>query len=61
MNKKIFILVNTCVIAVATIATAIVTYFEPQKYVLIISAIGIATSAISDCLALFIKDDKEIK
>jgi len=56
MTKKLFVLISTCVGAVGTIASSVVTYVQPTHAVAIVAAVGIGTTAIIEILELFVSD-----
>lgn len=59
MKKKTYNLVVAIVGAAATVASALVAYFNPDKTVLIISAIGTVTLAITEVCSLFVLPEKQ--
>jgi len=59
MNKKLFGLISTIVIACGTVASAVVGYVQPAHYTAIVGAIAIAVPAINDILLLFVKSEEE--
>lgn len=59
MNKKLFGLISTIVIACGTVASAVVGYVQPTYYTAIVGAIAIAVPAINDILLLFVKSEEE--
>lgn len=46
MSKKMFTLVSSCIGGASTIASAIVTYAQPEYATAIVASIGIAATAI---------------
>lgn len=58
MKKKTFNLVVGITGGVATIASAVVTFLSPAYAVQIVAGIGIASTAVSEACALFIKEEK---
>lgn len=56
MSKKTFGLVTGITSGVATIASAVVTYFNPAYAVQTVAAIGIANTAVVEVCSLFRKD-----
>ena len=59
MNKKLFGLISTIVIACGTVASAVVGYVQPTYCTAIVGAIAIAVPAINDILLLFVKSEGE--
>lgn len=57
MTKKLYILITSITGAVATAASAIVTYCQPSYAAGIVAAIGIGSTAIAEILNLFVKTD----
>ena len=55
MKKKTFTFVSALVGGVATIASATVTFLQPQYAPAIVGAIGIISTATIDVMSLFIK------
>lgn len=56
MSKKMFTLVSACIGGVATIASAIVTYIQPEFATAIVASIGIASTASIEICNLFTKE-----
>ena len=55
MSKKLYTLISTLVSCVATGASAIVAYFQPNMTVAIIAAIGIGSTAINEIMVQFVE------
>lgn len=53
MSKKVYNLVVGCICVASTLAQVLVAYFEPEKMVAIIAAIGIAEGAAVQICDLF--------
>lgn len=58
MKKKTYELIVGVTGGVATIASAVVAYFQPVYTVQIIAAIGIVSTAVTEVCSLFIKEEK---
>jgi len=56
MSKKMFNLVAGITGGLATIATAVITYFQPQYATAIVGCVGIVETAVIECCSLFRKD-----
>lgn len=57
MSKKMFTLVSSCIGGASTIASAIVTYAQPEYATAIVASIGIAATAIIEICNLFTKSE----
>lgn len=55
MKKKTFNLICGVTGGVATIASAVVTFFQPAYAVQIVAAIGIVSTAVTEVCSLFVK------
>lgn len=58
MKKTTFNLIVGITGGVATIASAVVTYFSPAHAVQIVAGIGIASTAVTEICSLFVKTEK---
>ena len=58
MSKKMFRLITGVLGGVAAIAEAIVVYTEPAYQTAIVAAIPIGTTAVTEILTLFTKDEE---
>ncbi|MBQ5537927.1 MAG: hypothetical protein IIU02_08475 [Treponema sp.] len=56
MRKKTYNFVVGITGGIAAMASATVTYFEPEYAVQIVAAIGIASTAVSEICSLFIRE-----
>lgn len=59
MSKKLYALITGVVGGVAAIAEAIVVYTEPAYQTAIVAAIPIGTTALSEIMLLFVKDESK--
>lgn len=57
MSKKLYGLISTLVTCAGTASSAIVAFFQPAMFGVIISAIAIGTAAVNDILLLFVKSE----
>ena len=55
MTKKLFTMVSSIIGGVAAIASAVVTYAQPEYATAIVAAIGIGSTAAIEILNLFVK------
>jgi hypothetical protein len=58
MKKKTFNLIVGITGGVATIASAVVTYFSPTHAAQIVAGIGIVATAVSEVCSLFVNVEK---
>lgn len=58
MSKKTYALVSGVVGGLGTIASAVITYINPQYAAACVAAVGIASTAIIEICALFIKESE---
>ena len=61
MSNKLYKLLVAIVGAVATIANALIVYFNPPMAVALVASITIVATAADDIMANFVKDTTESK
>ena len=59
MSKKMYNLIVGVTGGIATIATAVVTYFNPTYAVQTVAAIGVGETAVIEIVSLFVKKEEE--
>ena len=59
MKKKTFNLIVGITGGIATIASAVVTFFNPAYAVQTVAAIGVASTAVTEICSLFVQNEKE--
>jgi hypothetical protein len=55
MKKKTATLINVCIGAAGTVASAVVAYFAPANHVTIIAVVGIVVTAATNIVNQFTK------
>lgn len=58
MSKKMFALIGGITTGVATIATAVVTYINPEYAAAITASIGVVEGAVVTCAGFFVNEQK---
>lgn len=58
MSKKTYALIGGITTGVATIAVALVTYFEPSYAAAINASVGVIEGAVVTCAGLFVNEQK---
>jgi hypothetical protein len=57
MNKRTYALIQGVIGGCATIASAVVTFFQPSHAAAIVAAIGIGATAVTEICTLFVTQE----